>query len=178
MVLQQKTLVSFWGKSAPNDNIQIIGSWGETSNIKSNEQGNWELKLSTPKAGGPYEVKINDSKTSIIYKDVLIGEVWLASGQSNMEMMMKAVGCEIKECIENQTEEIKNANFKKIRFFSIYEDLTGERIKKESWKLVNPKNIERFSAVAYFLPEKYIVNLKFQLVLFPQVGEALAYSHG
>ena len=160
MVLQQKTLVSFWGKSAPNENIQIMGSWGETSNVKSNKQGNWELKLSTPKAGGPYEVKINDSKTSITYKDVLIGEVWLASGQSNMEMMMKAVGCEIKECIENQTEEIKNANFKKIRIFSIYEDLTGERIKKESWKLVNPKNIERFSAVAYFFARKIHRELK------------------
>ena len=160
MVLQQKTLVSFWGKSAPNDNIQIMGSWGETSNVKSDEQGNWELKLSTPKAGGPYEVKINDSKTSIIYKDVLIGEVWLASGQSNMEMMMKAVGCEIKECIENQKEEIKNANFEKIRIFSIYEDLTGERIKKESWKLVNPKNIERFSAVAYFFARKIHRELK------------------
>ena len=121
---------------------------------------NWELKLSTPKAGGPYKVKINDSKTSIIYKDVLIGEVWLASGQSNMEMMMKAVGCEIKECIENQKEEIKNANFEKIRIFSIYEDLTGERIKKESWKLVNPKNIERFSAVAYFFARKINRELK------------------
>ena len=160
MVLQQKTLVSFWGKSAPNDNIQIMGSWGETSNVKSDEQGNWELKLSTPKAGGPYEVKIDDSKTSIIYKDVLIGEVWLASGQSNMEMMMKAVGCEIKECIKNQKEEIKNANFQKIRIFSIYEDLTGERIKKESWKLVNPKNIERFSAVAYFFARKIHRELK------------------
>lgn len=160
MVLQQKTLVSFWGKSAPNDNIQIMGSWGETSNVKSDEQGNWELKLSTPKAGGPYKVRINDSKTSIIYKDVLIGEVWLASGQSNMEMMMKAVGCEIKECIENQKEEIKNANFEKIRIFSIYEDLTGERIKKESWKLVNPLNIERFSAVAYFFARKIHRELK------------------
>ena len=160
MILQQKTLVSFWGKSKPNDNIQIMGSWGEKSNVKSDQQGDWELQLQTPIAGGPYEVKINDSKTSIIYKDVLIGEVWLASGQSNMERMMKAVGCEIKECIENQKEEIKNANFEKIRIFSIYEDLTGNRIKKESWKLVNPKNIERFSAVAYFFARKIHSELK------------------
>ena len=74
-----KNSVSFWGKSKPNDNIQIMGSWGEKSNVKSDQQGDWELKLQTPIAGGPYEVKINDSKTSIIYKDVLIGEVWLAS---------------------------------------------------------------------------------------------------
>ena len=160
MVLQQKTEVSFWGKSRAHDNIQINGSWGEVSNIKANKNGEWILKLSTPSAGGPFEVKVNDSKTSITYKDVLIGEVWLASGQSNMEMMMKAVGCEIEECIENQTEEIKDAEFEKIRIFSIYEDLTGERIKKESWKLVNPKNIERFSAVAYFFARKIHRELK------------------
>tara|TARA_X000001036_G_scaffold398931_1_gene402165 strand:+ start:588 stop:1337 length:750 start_codon:yes stop_codon:yes gene_type:complete len=160
MVLQQKTEVSFWGKSRANDNIQIKGSWGEVSNAKADKNGEWELKLSTPKAGGPYEVMVNDSKNSITYKDVLIGEVWLASGQSNMEWMMKAVGCEIKECIDNQTEEIKNANFKKIRIFSIYEDLTGERIKRESWKLVNPKNIQRFSSVAYFFARKIHRELK------------------
>lgn len=160
MVLQQSTEVSFWGKSSPNDDIQIKGSWGEVSNIKADKNGEWILKLSTPSAGGPYVVKVNDSKTFITYKDVLIGEVWLASGQSNMEWMMKAVGCEIKECIDNQAEEIKNAEFEEIRVFSIYEDLTGERIKRESWKLVNPENIERFSAVAYFFARKIHRELK------------------
>ena len=77
MVLQRETKVSFWGKSNPNEKIEIKGSWGKSSSVIADNYGEWVLKLDTPSAGGPYEVVVNDSKNSIIYKDVLIGEVWL-----------------------------------------------------------------------------------------------------
>ena len=96
MVLQQNTEVVFWGKSMPNEEILVTGSWGISSSVNADNSGKWELKLSTPSAGGPYEVAVNDSKSSIVYKDVLIGEVWLASGQSNMQWKLN----QCKDCID------------------------------------------------------------------------------
>ncbi|MFL2610702.1 MAG: 9-O-acetylesterase, partial [Flavobacteriaceae bacterium] len=65
MVLQRETEVSFWGKSSPNEKIEIRGSWGKSSSVKADTSGKWELNLATPSAGGPYEVVVNDSKNSI-----------------------------------------------------------------------------------------------------------------
>ena len=72
MILQRETEVSFWGKSSPNEKIEIRGTWGKSSSTKADKSGNWELKLITPSAGGPYEVVVNDSRNSIVFKDVLI----------------------------------------------------------------------------------------------------------
>ena len=155
MVLQQKSDVVFWGKSSPNDKIILSGSWGESNSIKANDTGNWELKLSTPSAGGPYEVKVNSSKNSIKYKDVLIGEVWLASGQSNMDWKLN----QCKSCIDNQEQEIANANYNQIRFFNNPMDLSRTIVKSQKWRTVTPElaaemsdtyGIESFSATGYF----------------------------
>ena len=143
MVLQQKSNVSFWGKSNLNDKITISASWGETLSTKADNNGKWQLSLATPKAGGPYSIEVKNERQSIVFNDVLIGEVWLASGQSNMGMILS-------DGIENQEEEIKNANFNDIRFFSVLEDLTGESIKQQKWVKTNPKNAAKFSAAAYF----------------------------
>ena len=159
MVLQQSTEVVFWGKSSPDEIIEINGSWGKSSSIKADTSGKWELKLATPSPGGPYEVVVNDSKSSIVYKDVLIGEVWLASGQSNMQWKLN----QCKDCIANQDEEIKNANYNEIRFFNNPMDLSGTIINSQKWKTVNPKaasemedsfSTENYSAVGYFFAKE------------------------
>ena len=159
MVLQQNSDVVFWGKSNPKDKITISGSWGQSNSISANDSGNWELKLSTPSAGGPYEVSVNSSKSLIKYTDVLIGEVWLASGQSNMDWKLNQ--CE--RCITNQEEEISNANYNEIRFFNNPMDLSGTVIKSQKWKTVTPElaaemsdtyGIESYSATGYFFARK------------------------
>ena len=159
MILQRETEVSFWGKSMPNEEILVTGSWGISSSANADNSGKWELKLSTPSAGGPYEVVVNDSKSSIVYKDVLIGEVWLASGQSNMQWKLN----QCKDCIANQDEEIKNANYNEIRFFNNPMDLSGTIINSQKWKTVNPKaasemedsfSTENYSAVGYFFAKE------------------------
>ncbi len=155
MVLQQKKGVVFWGKSNPNNRIIVTGSWGETNSIIADNRGNWELKLLTPPAGGPYEVEVKSSEKTIKYRDVLIGEVWLASGQSNMGMILNP--CE--NCIENQEEEIKNANYNNLRFFSVLEDLTGESLKNQKWVKTTPKNASKFSAAAYFFARELHLKL-------------------
>ena len=88
MVLQQQTNAAIWGLDNPNTKITVTGSWGEEQITTSNDEGKWKTFLKTPKAGGPYTVKINGS-TSVQLENVLIGEVWICSGQSNMFMKLK-----------------------------------------------------------------------------------------
>ena len=150
MVLQQMYDTALWGKSKPNEIITVKGSWGKEASTQSNEKGDWELKLSTPKAGGPYTITIQASNNSILLKDVMIGEVWLSSGQSNMEWKMY----QCVNCIDNQDEEISKVNNNEIRMFTLPVDLSGELIKKSKWLVANPKNAEEFSATAYYFARK------------------------
>ena len=156
MVLQQMYDTAFWGKSKPGETITVKGSWGKEASTQSNEKGDWELKLSTPKAGGPYTITIQASNNSILLKDVMIGEVWLSSGQSNMEWKMN----QCVNCIDNQDEEISKVNNNEIRMFTVPMDLSGELIKKSKWLVANPKNAEEFSATAYYFARKLNKELK------------------
>ena len=156
MVLQQMYDTAFWGKSKPGETITVKGSWGKEASTQSNEKGDWELKLSTPKAGGPYTITIQTSNNSILLKDVMIGEVWLSSGQSNMEWKMN----QCVNCIDNQDEEISKVNNNEIRMFTVPMDLSGELIKKSKWLVANPKNAEEFSATAYYFARKLNKELK------------------
>ena len=156
MVLQQNFDTAFWGESKPNEIITVRGSWGKEAAVQSNEKGDWELKLSTPKAGGPYIVTIQTPNKSILLNDVMIGEVWLSSGQSNMEWRMN----QCINCIDNQDEEISKVNNNEIRMFTVPLDLSGELIKKSKWLVANPENAEGFSAAAYYFARKLNKELK------------------
>jgi len=150
MVLQQQEEVAFWGIYNPKEKVTVTGSWGEESVATATAAGNWALKLPTPKAGGPFEVTVATKDSTTIFKDVMIGEVWLASGQSNMEWKIDL--CE--GCIDNQEEEIENANNKEIRMFTVPLDLTGEKLKDASWLVTTSENARNFSAAAYFFARK------------------------
>ena len=84
MVLQRNMEINIWGKSSQNSAIIITTEWGQKLKLKSDNIGNWSGELLTPEAGGPYFIKISSSNDNIIMKDILIGEIWLASGQSNI----------------------------------------------------------------------------------------------
>ena len=108
---------------------------------------------------------VNDSKNSIVYKDVLIGEVWLASGQSNMQWKLN----QCKDCIDNQDEEIANANYQDIRFFNNPMDLSRQVVKNQSWRKVKSEyakereginSKESFSATGYFFARELHKKLK------------------
>src|ERR1035437_5935273 len=117
MVLQQKADVTFWGKTVSENRIKISASWGMSAETVASKDGSWITRIKTPKAGGPYQITIQSGDTSIIYKNVLIGEVWICSGQSNMEMPLE--GWPPKDTIINSKEEIKNAYNSKIRLFTV-----------------------------------------------------------
>ena len=167
MILQQEQEVSFWGDSSSNALIKVSGSWGESSSTTADDSGKWILKIKTPSAGGPYSISVSaqinkgesshTSKTKTIkIDDILIGEVWLSSGQSNMEWRMN----QCKDCIDDQEQEIANVNNNQIRMFSVPTDLSGEVIKNQKWLLANPENAKGFSSVAYFFARKLHKELK------------------
>ena len=154
MVLQQQDLVSIWGEFTSNKKITVISSWNETEETTSDSLGNWKIKLQTPKAGGPYNLKIETENKTIEISDVMIGEVWLASGQSNMDMPLK--GWMPNEGINNSTEFIANAKNTNIRFFKVPYGLSTTP--KDSiigeWVTSSPETAENFSATAYFFAKK------------------------
>jgi sialate O-acetylesterase len=149
MVLQQQTEAAIWGTAAKNTSVKVTTSWNKKSyNVKSGSDGKWKLKVATPSAGGPYELSISDG-TVLKLKNVMIGEVWVCSGQSNMEMPMKGF---VNQPVFGSNEAIANASNVSIRLFTVkkasslqpLEDFTG------SWKNCEPENVSGFSATAYY----------------------------
>lgn len=113
MVLQRNAEVAIWGSSDTQKEIVVNTSWnGKTYKVKATA-GQWKAKVVTPAAGGPYTVTINDGE-EIKLQDILIGEVWVASGQSNMEMPLRGFK---DQPVSNAEEIIKNSANDKIRLF-------------------------------------------------------------
>jgi sialate O-acetylesterase len=154
MVLQQQKNVPIWGTGEPGAEIIITASWGDEVKTKVAESGNWQAAISTPKFGGPYDMKISSMDQNILFQDVMLGEVWLTSGQSNMEWPMYAR-------INNQTEEIENANYPNIRMFTVPRNLNGTNINDAKWNVTTPENVREFSAVGYFFARE--LNQKLQI---------------
>lgn len=145
MVLQKNSEVKFWGWAKPGEPVVIKTSWNnEETSTKADNQGTWKLLVKTPVAGGPYTVSLKGFN-EIVFDNVLVGEVWLVSGQSNMEWSANAG-------LVNKDEEIANAKYPKIRFFTVsnstslypQDHCTGE------WVECTPETMRSFSAVGYF----------------------------
>src|SRR5690606_27039552 len=115
MVLQQKEKVKIWGTSdALGKELQLTVSWNKKQyQTKVDQNGKWELSVETPHYGGPYQMTINDGD-QLTLNNILIGEVWFCSGQSNMEMPLAGWGK-----INNFQQEINAANFPNIRLLQI-----------------------------------------------------------
>tara|TARA_R110002111_G_scaffold192036_5_gene258358 strand:- start:943 stop:2829 length:1887 start_codon:yes stop_codon:yes gene_type:complete len=154
MVLQQNTNVAFWGIYTPNKKVTVSGSWGKITTTIANAQGHWKLNLETPKAGGPFKVEIETDKHSKTLTDIMIGEVWLASGQSNMEMTLR--GWPPNDIIDNSEEEIAKADYPEIRMFTVIKQLSldPENALTGNWKISSPETTGDFSASAYFFARK------------------------
>tara|TARA_B110000003_G_scaffold275199_1_gene317132 strand:- start:1579 stop:2982 length:1404 start_codon:yes stop_codon:yes gene_type:complete len=154
MVLQQKSKTKIWGISNENTTINIESSWGVKSSTEADANGNWITEIDTPKAGGPYSMKITDGIKTKEIKDILIGEVWFASGQSNMEMSLE--GYLPAEPIDNAEEEILNSLNDNIRMFTVTNNVTLSKIDTVGgkWLKSNPKNSRYFSATGYFFAKK------------------------
>ena len=165
MVLQQNSEINFWGKAPVNVKVYLTASWGSSSNTTVEQNGLYHLKLKTPSAGGPYQVNLQIDDTTIMYKNVLIGEVWICSGQSNMEMPL--MGWPPNDLIINSDEEIKNANDNKIRLFTVGRAVSNEEEFNcnGSWSELNSEIAASFSATALFFGKKLYNELKIPIGL-------------
>jgi sialate O-acetylesterase len=154
MVLQQKENVKIWGNYTPQKQVSISASWGKTAVATSDKYGKWKLDLETPSAGGPYDLTISTAESAINIKDVLIGEVWLASGQSNMEMPL--TGYLPNEPVDNYKQEIENAKYSEIRMFTVENILSNSKLDNVSgnWQVCSPETADKFSATGYFFARK------------------------
>ncbi len=162
MVLQSQSEVSIWGKSQPGNTITLLPSWNyKEVKVKTDNNGHWEARLETPKAGfTPYSITIRDAESTTLIRNVLIGEVWFAAGQSNMEMPLKGW----KDCpVENSEKIISNANAYsgKLHFMNLPPSCAKEPQDTISavWKDCSPASIGDFSAVAYHFACTLIDNL-------------------
>lgn len=154
MVLQQNCKAAVWGFASPGEKITVSNTWNNDSQtVTAGNDGKWKVNIKTTSAGGPYALIIKGNNT-IFINDVLLGEVWLASGQSNMEMPMEGW---LPECpVKNGPQDIANSNNPKIRIFMVQrgvsfvpkDDLEGQ------WKQANPENTPKFGATCYYFAKK------------------------
>jgi sialate O-acetylesterase len=149
MVLQRNVENSIWGWASANEAITVIFN-GKKYKTKASREGNWKIKVPKMKAGGPYTMKISGTN-SLEVKDILIGDVWLCSGQSNMVHQM-----DIHDV--RYADEIKNANYPEIRHFKVSTkpELSGPAtdVPDGNWEKAVGDEIRPFSAVAYFFAKK------------------------
>lgn len=147
MVLQQQTQANFWGKSNAKSLI-ITTSWDKKQYTTTvDATGNWKTKIATPKAGGPYTITLNDGD-NLQLSDVWIGEVWLVSGQSNMEMPVQGFK---DQPVLNSAQIFKNANNKKISVFRTIKEAKGAPVAnmRGTWQVADSAAIRLFSAIGY-----------------------------
>ncbi len=150
MVLQQQTNAPIWGKATPGKKVEIMTSWNKkTYSTTADSEGNWKMQLSTPSAGGPYSITISDGQQTVL-NNVMIGEVWLCSGQSNMEMPLAGWGK-----IWNYEQEIAAADYPNIRLLHAdrncsTQPLSDLKVSKGGWQVCSPATIAGFSSTAYF----------------------------
>ena len=149
MVLQQQTDAAIWGTASPSKNVSAKTSWdGKSYSTRADNDGNWKLKVRTPKAGGPYRITISDGKT-LTLNDVLIGEVWVCSGQSNMEMPVKGFR---NQPVIGSNEAIATSANGSIRLITVTKNTSLEPLAdfEGTWLECVPENVADFSATAYF----------------------------
>lgn len=148
MVLQQNSKITVWGWSDPSEKIKLKASWDTTTYAATGSwAAKWSIELQTPNAGGPYTISINGNNT-VLLEDVMVGEVWICSGQSNMEMN---VNWKLP-----YNDEVAKATNTRIRFFYIPKTTSEypQEDVKAKWVVCTPDEMKSFSAAGYFFGSK------------------------
>ena len=152
-VLQQQSDAKLWGWAAPGATVSVTPSWNnKTVSTKADDKGRWSVRVATPEASyQPYTITFKEGKESVTISDVLIGEVWLAAGQSNMEMPMIGFNA---QPVEGAGPDIARSGKlrDRVRMAYIIRDEQyepQERIKGE-WKVASPENTPWFSAQGFY----------------------------
>jgi sialate O-acetylesterase len=150
MVLQREMPIPFWGTALPEEQVYVT-LMNQTVYAKADSKGKWMLRLAPLEAGGPYKVTVIARKDTLVLKNVWIGDVWIASGQSNMEMPIAPN--QWFTGIKNYQEEIANSEDPLLRVFTVTKNTTADKPQIQvigKWQKSNPENSGGFTAVGYF----------------------------
>ncbi len=152
MVLQRNTTIQLWGWADAKEKISIEASWlKEPLNMQADQDGNWRISVKTTDSKMPQTIKITSKTSDILLEDILFGEVWLCSGQSNMEMPMR--GFEGQPILESAMAIATGTNTK-LRLFTVEKKGNKTPLKDvdkyRGWQAASPEIVKNFSAVAYF----------------------------
>lgn len=154
MVLQQSSLVNIWGKTEPGKTVDVKPSWSESpTRVTANSEGDWTATIETPEASfTSHTLTISDGE-EVVLSDVLIGEVWLASGQSNMEMPLRGfhnnpiLGSNETIAFSGQYPAIRFVTIPRVQSFEVQSSVDGR------WQKCNPSTVASFSATGFFFAE-------------------------
>ncbi len=153
MVLQQKAPIPIWGWAEAGQKVKVQLA-GQEVEVKAGKNGKWEAQLKPLEAGGPYVLKVSSRKEKLEVQDILCGEVWLCSGQSNMEYTLQML---------DKEEAIQAADNPNLRLFTVARKVAFQPLddlEVGEWTLTTPESIADFSAVAYFFGKKLQEELK------------------
>ncbi|MBN7818946.1 sialate O-acetylesterase [Bowmanella yangjiangensis] len=154
-VLQRDKPLTLWGWAAPNEIITVTLNHKHFKG-QANAQGQWSIQIPANGAGGPHELQIHGRSERLRVQDIYFGDVWLASGQSNMELPIRRV-------LEKYPELGTRKKFPLIRQFLVPKAYDFHRPHEDysqvAWQAANPENIQNFSAVAYFFAEALLDKL-------------------
>jgi len=153
MVLQQNKPIKVWGWADKGEKVTVVFK-GQSKSVKTDKSGKWIIVLAPEPAGGPFQLSIK-GENSITLSDILIGEIWVCSGQSNMEWTVRNT--------KNAEEEIRNGNYPQVRQFLVQKSVSlkpEEDVKGGDWKVCSPENIADFTAVGYFFARDIFNELK------------------
>jgi sialate O-acetylesterase len=156
MVLQRDTTVKLWGWADANEKITIKASWlKQTIAIQADDKGNWSCLVKTTLSKAPQTITIKDTSSDITLNNILFGEVWLCSGQSNMKRAMKGYNGQPTFGSLMATARSTNPN---LRLFTV--DIAGSKVplndvdKHIAWQQASPSSVLNFSAVAYYFGQQ------------------------
>lgn len=161
IVIQRETQIPIWGWADPNEAIKVVGSWGESATVVAGANGTWKIKLKTPKAGGPFQIVIT-GKNEIVIDDVLSGEVWLCTGQSNMDFALakflnNAREPQYQPLVEYIRNEVENANDDQLRHIEVLQNTSLYDKQTEftgQWVSAKGNDVKKITATGYFFAKE------------------------
>jgi len=152
MVLQQNATIKVWGWADAGAKVTVEASWQSTSTFAlTTSDGKWLTTIQTPAAGGPYKITVSGRDYSITIDNVLIGEVWVCSGQSNMEFTMRGLGGWARYKPEVR-DQVAKGEFSQVRLFNVQRDTSDVALAncKGNWMIADTNTVNDFSATAWF----------------------------
>lgn len=173
MVMQRESDANLWGNAKSSATVKITTSWDNKTYItKSDDNGKWKASVKTPQAGGPFSITLSDGEKTVL-DNILIGEVWICSGQSNMEMPMKGFK---NQPVENAVTDILHSTDSQLRLFTVKRNSQFAPVDTVSgkWQEAAPLSVREFSATAYYFGRelRHALNVPVGLIVAAWGGSA------